>query len=325
VSLANINPVALIELRETGTCTVHLPEALFDLDRPGDYGRRIKMVSLSLPCVTGPYTGVNCTMTLLSSQIRTTATPVKPYQSTGPTDPRFAFVASVESVVTSSARDDSGMFLPDMRDERFLPFEGAGVIGTWRLELPSRYRQFDYQTISDAVITIRYTGLDGGQPLRDSALADLDAALKSMEVGQGRKGLFKLLSARHDYPDQWYQMLQPAADPPAVPTFTGVILFRTIAYGAGDTFIVKLTPPVGASLSGPVQVVRTEFGGLPAAVFEFGPAGVRLDPTKPWTVEVTALPAALGQEVPAGPGAVTRFNPNAVEDFGMLLGYRLDS
>ena len=34
-------------------------------------------------------------------------------------------------------------------DERFLPFEGAGVISKWRLELPGQYPQFDYSTISD--------------------------------------------------------------------------------------------------------------------------------------------------------------------------------
>jgi hypothetical protein len=32
VSLAMLDPVALIELRETGKCTVSIPEAVFDLD-----------------------------------------------------------------------------------------------------------------------------------------------------------------------------------------------------------------------------------------------------------------------------------------------------
>ena len=70
VSLLQVNPVALLQLRTTGRCTVTLPEELFDLDCPSHYFRRIKSVALTIPCVTGPYTSVNCTLTLQKSSIR---------------------------------------------------------------------------------------------------------------------------------------------------------------------------------------------------------------------------------------------------------------
>ena len=70
VSLVLFDPWALITLKETGQCAVNLPEALFDMDYPGHYFRRLKTVSLTIPCVTGPYTSVNCTLTLLNSKIR---------------------------------------------------------------------------------------------------------------------------------------------------------------------------------------------------------------------------------------------------------------
>ena len=73
VSLLQLAPLALIELKETGSCTVELPEMLFDVDYPGHYMRRIKTVSLTVPCVVGPYTGVNCTLTLLRSKTRISA------------------------------------------------------------------------------------------------------------------------------------------------------------------------------------------------------------------------------------------------------------
>ena len=60
VSLLQLDPKALLQLRTAGTCTFTLPEELFDLDAPGHYFRRLKSVALSVPCVTGPYTGVNC-------------------------------------------------------------------------------------------------------------------------------------------------------------------------------------------------------------------------------------------------------------------------
>ncbi len=67
VSLLQVNPQALLQLRTSGRCTVFLPEALFDFDAPGHYFRRIKSAAVSIPCVTGPYTGVNCRLTLLKS------------------------------------------------------------------------------------------------------------------------------------------------------------------------------------------------------------------------------------------------------------------
>jgi hypothetical protein len=40
------------------------------LDYPGQYMRRIKSVSLTIPCVVGPYTEVHCRLTLLASSTR---------------------------------------------------------------------------------------------------------------------------------------------------------------------------------------------------------------------------------------------------------------
>src|SRR6266487_2303668 len=70
VSLAMLDPLALVRLRETGRCFFRLPEELFDLDYPGHYFRRIKSVSVSLPSVVGPYTTVSCTLRLLNHSIR---------------------------------------------------------------------------------------------------------------------------------------------------------------------------------------------------------------------------------------------------------------
>ena len=49
------------------------------------------------------------------------------------------------------------MFEFTFRDERYLPFEGAGVISNWELKLPNKIRSFDYNTISDVIIHISYT------------------------------------------------------------------------------------------------------------------------------------------------------------------------
>jgi len=51
ISMALLNPLALQELRTTGKCNLSIPEELYDLDYQGHYFRRIKSVSLSLPCI----------------------------------------------------------------------------------------------------------------------------------------------------------------------------------------------------------------------------------------------------------------------------------
>ena len=43
-----------------------------------------------------------------------------------------------------------------------MPFEGAGVISRWKLELPREKRQFDFNTFADVIVHIKYTKREGG-------------------------------------------------------------------------------------------------------------------------------------------------------------------
>jgi hypothetical protein len=215
VSLLQADPLALVQLRTTGRCTVQLPEALFDLDGPGHYFRRIKNVSVSIPCVTGPYTGVNCTLTLLKSSIRTKPTLIdEVYARTDAGDDRFSdYYGSMQSIVTSSAQNDSGMFEVQPRDERYLPFENAGVISEWQLSLPadpSQHEpcQFDYDTISDVILHIRYTAREGGELLRSAAKKHLKDCIKEAKMA----GSVRLFSARREFPAEWSRFKNQEAD-----------------------------------------------------------------------------------------------------------------
>jgi len=52
ISLQQLNPLALITLRETGQCEFAVPEVLFDMGFAGQYMRRIKTVALTLPALS---------------------------------------------------------------------------------------------------------------------------------------------------------------------------------------------------------------------------------------------------------------------------------
>jgi hypothetical protein len=200
VSLLQVNPTALLQLRTTGRCTVALPEELFDMDGPGHYFRRIKTVALSIPCVTGPYTSVNCTLTLTKSSIRKEVGVGDGYARMGTEDSRFSdHYGSLQAIVTSTAQNDSGMFETNLRDERYLPFENSGVISEWNLELPADVRQFDYDTISDVILHIRYTAREAGGLLRKGAVDNLKVAITEAQAA----GSVRLFSVRHEFPTEW--------------------------------------------------------------------------------------------------------------------------
>ncbi len=212
VSLSLINPKALFDLKTKGHCNISLNEMMFDLDYPGQYQRRIKSISISIPAVTGPYTNVNCKLTLLNSSFRKNALLTNGVyeQSTTIEDPRFVSAgAAIQSIATSSGIKDTGMFEFNFNDSRYLPFEGAGVISNWLLELPAEIRQFDYDTISDVIIHINYTSLQDGV-LKTAATNYLTAQLTQlMGLGEGMNEYHRMISLKQECTDKLYQFLNP--------------------------------------------------------------------------------------------------------------------
>lgn len=170
VSLAEIDPWSLLQLRESGQCEIALDESLFDLDHPGHYFRRVKMVRVSLPAVTGPYVSTAGRLTLSSSMIRTEGTVGSELFSAQP--------GGTTTIALSTGQDDSGMLEPSLRDDRYLPFEGKGAVSTWSLQLP-RARSFDYGSISDVVLEISYTAREGDPAFRQSVEDGLASRLQA--------------------------------------------------------------------------------------------------------------------------------------------------
>lgn len=196
VSLRQLSPEELLVLRRTGRCEFSIPEVLFDLDFPGHYFRRIKSVSVSVPCVVGPYVGVTGTLRLMSSKLRDKAIVTGNY---GNEAHYKASYLPTQAIATSNGQNDSGLFELNFRDERYLPFEGAGAISTWEFELPSEIKAFDYSTISDLILHVRYTARDGGQSLAAKAHDSLVNEL----INAAGSPLVQLISLRHDFSQHW--------------------------------------------------------------------------------------------------------------------------
>lgn len=204
ISMFIVDPLALIKLKQSGLCFIDLPEALFDMDYPGHYMRRIKSVSLTIPCVSGPYINICATLTLMGSSVRQTKESLSGRWKRNPvTDPRFIDLkGGTEAIGTSTGQNDSGLFELNFHDERYLPFEMAGAISSWKLELSS-LAQIDYQTISDIILQIGYTSRSAEGDSKEHARAELQAELNALALADKRSGRAIMFSLRHRFPSEW--------------------------------------------------------------------------------------------------------------------------
>ncbi|UKZ83019.1 hypothetical protein TrVFT333_010820 [Trichoderma virens FT-333] len=132
ISLRQLNPIELLKLRETGEAILDVPEALFDMDYPGHFCRRISSVSVSIPCILGAYTSLSCTLRLTKHGYR-----ISPDLKTPEKDAFRQDIVPITSIAVSNGVQDSGIFNMDFRGtDEYGPFEGAGAISTWKIELP---------------------------------------------------------------------------------------------------------------------------------------------------------------------------------------------
>ena len=348
ISLARINPAALVQLRETGTCTFSVPEVVFDAAYPGQYMRRIKSVSLSIPCVLGPYENVPSKLALLSSRVRTRPT-LNDYVYKGIDDTRFVHdPVGIQSIATSSAQRDSGLFQLSFGDERYLPFEGAGAISEWSLQLPpTELPPFDYDTISDVILHIQYTARDGGEPLRTAAINSLESSLNKVAdvLADDKTGLKLAIGMSSEFPSQLHRFLHPEADqtkqqlsvPLSKSLFPYMLSKRKLhidkvqylllledsqAYAQGANLPVNLVLPGGGTSNGDLVADPTA-GNQPGHTFD---TNLHLEDTPlSLTLEVQEQHvAALAPELTHSVDSKERLNPDAISDLVLLVNYTIE-
>lgn len=165
-----------------------------------------------MPCIVGPYTGINATLRLKANKYRLSAIAQDKNaypETTDQQDDRFNTANTpITSIAASTGQNDNGVFELNFKDERYMPFEGAGCISSWTLSLPSDFRQFNYESITDVIIHMRYTSMDGGDKLQTAATGSLLDYLTSVEDLSQQEGLFTLFDVQHDFPSEWYKATQ---------------------------------------------------------------------------------------------------------------------
>jgi hypothetical protein len=176
ISMSRTFPGSLLLLMAKGACEFRLSEEIFDRDYPGHYFRVIKTVELTV--VTSrelePYQPVNVTLIQLGNK-----TLLQPHNGAvsyllgqGSAEQpdtgilRVNWRANQQVAVSRVNERDDGMFNLDfVFDNRYFPFEGTGVVSSWRLEIPKASNpdlvigsgSASTLDIQDVLIHIRYT------------------------------------------------------------------------------------------------------------------------------------------------------------------------
>jgi hypothetical protein len=224
-------------------------------------------------------------------------------------DPRFREShVRVKAIATSSGVNDAGLFEFNYLDQRYLPFEGAGVISTWQIELTREreLRQFDYSTIADVILHVRYTSREDAGEFRKSAVDHLLTEVLPGTVGD--LPLTRLLDLRHEFPTEWYALFHPATGGPQVlelkikkrhfPFFAQARIIqlesiRIVAQTDDNTpLTVQLDPPVG---SGPAhQITLAPALAAGSAIFQANSSpnlgSIPFDETQSWKMQLTKTP-----------------------------------
>ena len=201
ISLAQLDPQALIDLKQKGSCSFSLTEQLFDYDYPGHYNRKITTIALTIPAIVGPYQNLHATLTQTANRV-VTQPDLNAVEYLLPGGGAGTAPASIRSnwnvnqeIAISRGVNDSGLFVLNFDDPRYLPFEGTGAISDWTLSMPQAANAIDFNSLSDVIIQLSYTAQDGGSEFRNS--------VTQQPAIQSFAGL-RMLSLRQTFPEAWH-------------------------------------------------------------------------------------------------------------------------
>lgn len=331
ISLLQLNPRALLDLRDKGECLFELTEKLFDYDFPGHYARKIKSISISIPAVVGPYQNIKATLVQMSNQVVIQAGEAGvdavnfllggKGAKTPPADVLRSNWWVNQQVALSKGIDDSGMFELNFNDSRYLPFEGTGAVSAWKLSMPKATNRINFDAVSDVIINLKYSAVDGGASFREKVCAL--AALKPYS-GVG------YLDLRQMYATDWYRFLHDHSSeeeqaitfkpenfvPPQVESATlrGFYFKLTAAGSAPGSYI---TFQVTDTLS--VDITLAEDNSFS---YDFKEAGQQ----PPRVEQVINKSRKIGFNLNQTPSSLKTadrkfLNPDAVEDIELILYY----
>ena len=94
-------------------------------------------------------------------------------------------------------------------------------------------RQFDYDTISDVILHLRYTSREGGGLLRNGAVANLKTNIEEARAA----GSMRPFSIRYEFPSEWAKFTSVQLDRPSAPDTAELVLDLRLDRGAAGELL----------------------------------------------------------------------------------------
>ena len=189
LSLAQITPIEMQALRDTGKMIFVTPMEIFDRDFPGHYLRQVRRTRISVIALTPPTQGVRATLA---------ASGISRIVTGGDTFETVQVQRAPEVIAFTSPNNATGLFELETDGDLLLPFEGMGVDTSWELQLPKAANPFDYRAIADVLLTIEYTALFSSIYQR-----------KVIKQLNGSASGERMFSLRNQFADAWYDLNNP--------------------------------------------------------------------------------------------------------------------
>src|SRR6266511_47613 len=284
VSLATRHSYAFeTQFRRAGRMAFETTADDFDLAYPGTYGGRIRRVDVTLQGLVpvGGFAG-----TLTCGGLSFYRLPMDAWKDQN-SDQMRRRIQPAETLVLSDL--DRRTEPADADDRQAGIFAGAGVIGSWVLDIPPEVNDIDYRLITDVLITFTY------QARYDPALA---GAVREILHNQPGAHVTQLaLPLRWLYPDTFFNLVNnhtatlhiAATDLPlnhTNATLTRLGLLIIPRQHAADGLTIEVTAPGAASLA----AVVTDESGLASSTSAGGALSTQLG--RPvvgdWTLAVPA-------------------------------------
>ncbi|MBW7939325.1 MAG: hypothetical protein H3C63_11145, partial [Candidatus Omnitrophica bacterium] len=171
---------------ETGILPFATPARLFDAGFPGHYLRLIKRVRTSVIALIPPVQGIRAT--LVTSGISRCVVGGDIFQE-------IVIRREPEVVALTSPMNATGIFELDTQPDMLLPFESMGVDTSWEFQMPRTANSFDFNTITDILVTIEYTALNSFD-YRQQVIKKLNPQVNSDRA----------FSFRREFADAWYDL-----------------------------------------------------------------------------------------------------------------------
>jgi len=318
ISLRQLDPLAFLTFLRTGECVFELTERLFDSDYPGQYRRRIKTLSVTMPAVVGPYQNIKAVLTQVGNQIVTSPNLNavqfllgEPTSGEIPAGVLQSNVRNFQRIALSTGQNDTGLFQVDLNDARYLPFEGTGAVSSWKLSMAPANNPIDYTGISDVLLQLSYTALDGGEAFR-SAVNRLPS-LRERNWSQ-------LLSLAQQYGSDWYTFLHvtPSPDVQTLTFATPALAQPNIRDARVGELFVKLVVPTGVNVSAASPYIDLQFNARDVVSFAPSPQGEYFTTlTRPVRVADLAASLSIRFDLTKTPAALLKngqLNPAVLEN-----------